>query len=309
MLTDEIRDLARKEGIDVVRFARAEPFEGYLVPGSPRRDPRLSLPTANSIVVVGIYIGGFYLPNWDDPAVGRISRLVLSGFYSDVVDPLGSISSLLRDRGFQALVCDGFESGGSILPLKLAAVRAGVGWQGKNSLAISRQFGSFLALGGIVTDAVLEFDLEREQDRCGGCRACQDACPMGALDEPYRLKRERCLSHLLEGESLSDEVRRLMGNRILECDTCQIVCPWNRKHLARPLDTDRGRAFQESAGKLSELLRLSNLIKLSESEYDDLFGPFRTGVPYQVFRRNVAAALENYRRGDWFPGLQDICAT
>ena len=309
MLSDEIRNLACKEGIDAVGVVPADPFEGYLVPNSPRRDPRLSMPTANSIVVVGVYIGGFYLPNWDDPAVGRVSRLVLSGFYSDVVAPLRSISSFLRDRGFQALVCDGFESGGSMLPLKLAAVRAGVGWQGKNSLVISRRFGSLLALGGIVTDAILEFDGGGVGDHCGKCHACQDACPTSALDEPYRLKRERCLSHLLEGESLSDEVRRLMGNRILECDICQTVCPWNRKHLERPLATDRGRAFQENAGKLSELLRLSNLIKLSEAEYDDLFGPFRTGVPYQVFRRNVVAALENYRRGDWSPGLRDICAT
>jgi epoxyqueuosine reductase len=101
-------------------------------------------------------------------------------------------------------------------------------WQGKNTLVISQDYGSFLALGGIVTKAPLEFTGGMEKDRCGKCRACQEACPMAALDEPYRLKRERCLSHLLSEESLPRETFQLMGNKILDCEICQIVCPFRR---------------------------------------------------------------------------------
>jgi len=293
MLSNQIRQRAREEGIDVVRITHANPFEGYLLAHSKRRDPHLTLPEARSIIVFGIYIGGFCLPDWDDPSIGRTSRLFLSGFYYDVVEPLESIVSLLHDREFKALVCDTFQAEGSILPLKLAAVRAGIGWQGKNTLLISRHYGSFLALGGIVTNARLEFDSGTEKNRCGTCRACQDACPLGALNEPYRLNRKRCLSHLFDEESLSGEVLQLMGNQIVECEICQLVCPWNRMHLQQPLVTERTRLFQEKVDRLRDLFKLSNLVQMSERDFEEFIGPYRTKIPYRIFRRNVVAALDH----------------
>lgn len=179
MLSSEMRRLAKKEGIDIVQITHADPFEGYLLPYSPRHDPHLTLLKARSLIIFGIYIGGFNLPDWDNPAMGRTSRLFLSGFFCDVVEPLKSISSFLHDQRFSAVICDTFQLGSPILPLKLAAVRAGIGWQGKNTLVISPDYGSFLALGGIVTDAPLEPDKGMEKDRCGKCGACQEACPMG----------------------------------------------------------------------------------------------------------------------------------
>lgn len=98
-LAGQIRKLARVNRIDVVRFTHADPFEGYLLPNSPRRDPHLTLPEARSLIVFGVYIGGFSLPRWDDPVIGWTSRLFLSGFYSDVVEPLESIRSYLCDQG------------------------------------------------------------------------------------------------------------------------------------------------------------------------------------------------------------------
>ncbi len=293
MLSNQIKRLAKKAEIDVIRITHADPFEGYLLPDSPRRDPHITLHDATSLVIVGVYIGGFRLPNWDDPTVGRVSRLFLSGFFNDVVKPLESIQSFLHDQGFEAAICDEFQSDCSILPLKLAAVRAGIGWQGKNTLMISRVYGSFLALGGLITDAPLEKDVGLEKDRCGICNACREACPTGALDEPYRLKRELCLSHLWKQDALPQEIHKSLGNKIIECEICQDVCPWNKKHLVNPRTTVRNNLFGERVDSLMDLYKLSNLMKLSETDYKKFIRPFRTAIPFRIFRRNVMVALGN----------------
>jgi epoxyqueuosine reductase len=304
MSSDQIRQLAQKQQIDVVRITYPGPFEGYPFSESPRRDPHLTLPKARSLIIAGIYIGGFRLPDWDNPAVGRTSRLFLSGFFLDVVKPLKSIVGLLHEQGFSAKMCDGLEPRGSILPLKLAAVRAGIGWQGKHTLLIAPDYGTFLALGGIVTDAPLQPDGEVVKDRCGTCCACQEACPTGALDEPYRLRRDRCLSYLIQEESLSQEVYRLIGNRVVDCEICQTACPWNKKHAKTPRETERTRFFTKKVDSLSNVFRLSNLAKLSERDYEKLIGPYRTDIPYRIFRRNVIAALGHSKQPEVIPLLQ-----
>ena len=146
-LSDTILDLAAETGIDAIGIAKADPFSNYALKGTLRHDPRLSLSTANSIIVAGIYIGGFALPAWEDARVGRTSRLLLSGFFLDVVEPLESIRTFIEGEGFSAVVCDGFREGGSVLPLKLTAVRGGLGWQGKHTLVISPTYGTYLAWG------------------------------------------------------------------------------------------------------------------------------------------------------------------
>ncbi|MFC1877288.1 tRNA epoxyqueuosine(34) reductase QueG, partial [Thermodesulfobacteriota bacterium] len=112
--------------------------------------------------------------------------------------PLEPISDFLKTKGYQAIVCDGSIKGGSIIPLKLAAIRAGIGWQGKHCLLISKKFGTFLALGGIITDANLDHNATEEPDRCRNCDKCQTACPMAALDQPYVLNVKKCMSYQLQ---------------------------------------------------------------------------------------------------------------
>jgi epoxyqueuosine reductase len=294
-LSKKIRELAETAGIDALGFANATEFTGYALSHSKRRNPKLSLPDAKTIIVAGIYIGGLTLPAWTNPWYGRTSRLFLSGYFLDVVEPLEPIVNFLRDEGYTALTCDDSTNEGSIIPLKLAAIRAGLGWQGKHSLLISKKFGTFLALGGIVTNAALEHNTEEEPNRCGKCDRCQDACPLKAFDQPYRLYRTKCLSNLLQDDHFSKEAQLVMENRVGDCEICQQVCPWNKKHLENPISTKLTKSFQNKIQIWEELFYLPNLAELTEEGYKETFGRFNTGIPYEVFQRNVRIALERAR--------------
>ena len=136
--------MAESSGIDAIGFAEASEFSDYALNRHQRRDPKLTLPKAKYIIVAGIYVGGLTMPEWENPWYGRRSRLYFPEFFLDVVKPLAPISDFLKNRGYQRTICVGTVDGGSILPLKLAAVRAGIGWQGKHSLFISKKFGTFL---------------------------------------------------------------------------------------------------------------------------------------------------------------------
>jgi epoxyqueuosine reductase len=176
--------------------------------------------------------------------------------------------------------------------LKLAAIRAGLGWQGKNSLLLNKEYGTFLALGGILTDADLEQHAEPEPDRCKGCTKCQQACPTQALEQACVLNKERCLSFLLQNEDLPDGAKSAKGNRVMDCETCQQVCPWNAKHIRQPLPTARTIAFRAEAPAWEAFFALDHLVQLTEQEYQEALGPLNTGIPYAFFRRNVLLALE-----------------
>jgi len=292
LLSEKIRNLADSLGIDALGFAEASEFSDYALKNSKRRDPKLSLPNAKTIIVAGIYIGGVTLPNWANPWYGRTSRLYLSEFFLDVVKPLEPIVDFLKNEGYQATVCEGSKKEGSILPLKLAAIRAGLGWQGKHSLLISKKYGTFLALGGIITNADLEHNTKEESNRCHKCDKCQKACPLAALDQTYILNVKKCMSYLLMAENLSKKVQVAMENRIGDCEICQESCPWNKKHLDNPLVTKMTESFQKKIGDWEDFFYLPNLVKLSEKGYRKMFDQLNTDVPYNIFHRNVMIAME-----------------
>ena len=206
---------------------------------------------------------------------------------------LEPIAQFLRREGYQVMVCNTDTEEGSILPLKLAAIRAGLGWQGKHSLLISKRYGTFLALGGIVTNADLEHNTKEETNRCQNCDKCQKACPLAALDHPYVLNLKKCMSYLSQRENLPQKLKRVMENRIGDCEICQESCPWNRKHLKNPLVTEMTESFQKKTEDWERFFYLPDLVELSEKRYTEKLGHLNTGIPFDIFHRNVMIAVEN----------------
>src|SRR5206468_5612865 len=141
---------------------------------------------------------------------------------------------------------------------KPLAQQAGLGWQGKHTNLVSREFGSWLFLGEIYLSLPLAPDAA-ENDHCGACRRCLDACPTDAFPAPYRLDARRCISYLtIEHKGpIPHDLRPLMGNRIFGCDDCLAVCPWNRFARATAQEKLRGRA-ELSAPRLADLAALDH---------------------------------------------------
>ena len=171
---------------------------------------------------------------------------------------------------------------------KPLAASGGLGWQGKHTNLVSRQFGSWLFLGSIFTTLDLPAD-EAEPDSCGTCRACLDICPTDAFPAPYQLDARRCISYLtIEHKGpIPHALRERMGNRIYGCDDCLAVCPWNKF-------AQRGREAKLSARAALAAPQLADLARLDDAQFRALFAKTtikRTGR--DRFVRNVLIALGN----------------
>ncbi len=171
---------------------------------------------------------------------------------------------------------------------KPLAANAGLGWQGKHTNLVSRQFGSWLFLGSIFTTLDLPADAA-EPDNCGSCRACLDICPTAAFPEPYRLDARRCISYLtIEHKGpIPRELRAAMGNRIYGCDDCLAVCPWNKFAV-------QGREAKLAARESLRAPALAELARLDDAQFRALFAKTsikRTGR--DRFVRNVLIAIGN----------------
>jgi epoxyqueuosine reductase len=167
-----------------------------------------------------------------------------------------------------------------------AAARSGVGFYGKNTMLITRRFGSWVVLGTLITQAELEPTPPLDLD-CGSCTLCIEACPTGALDEPGVLDANRCLSYWTQsGSSIPESYRGELADQVYGCDICQDVCPWNRGVEKRRVGAEREGA--EPHVSLVDWLEASDE-ELAE-RYDRLFVP-RNDPRY--LRRNALVALGN----------------
>ena len=194
-----------------------------------RADPRVLWSETRSIVVLAMNYG----PDSDPRGIlarrdrGAISVYAQNRDYHDVVKGrLKEIAGKIAARtGGDVKV---FVDTAPVMEKPLAEA-AGIGWQGKHTNLVSRQFGSWLFLGAIFS----AFDLPRDEadvDHCGSCNACQEICPTAAFPAPYRLDARRCISYLtIENKGpIPLEFREKIGNRIYGCDDCLAACPWNK---------------------------------------------------------------------------------
>ena len=301
----DIVSLSLKAGFDVVGIAGPQEagrdkLAGFLQAGfagdmdwlirrsDERAAPRVLWPDVNSIVVLGKNYGPSH-----DPLVSlkRRDRGVVSVYaqgkdYHDVLKKrLKAVARQMVDGyGCEVKV---FVDTAPVMEKPLAQ-RGGIGWQGKHTNLVSREFGSWLFLGEIYTTLDLEPDTA-ELDHCGSCRACLDICPTAAFPEPYRLDARRCISYLtIEHKGhIGREFRAAMGNRIYGCDDCLAVCPWNKFAAAAVEPAFLPRAALD-APRLTELAALD----------DAGFRQFFAGSPVKRtgrdrFVRNVLIAIGN----------------
>ena len=221
------------------------------------------------------------------PGHGRLPRYTWWDAYSALRERLEELGRRLGG-GYRVLV-DANEHVD-----REAGARSGVGFYGKNTMLITRRFGSWVVLGTLVTTAELEATPPLDAD-CGSCTLCIDACPTDALDEPGVLDATRCLSYLTQSSApFPEEYREALGDRVYGCDICQDVCPWNR-------GVEKRRAGEPQPAGAEPYVSLVDWLEAGDDElavrYDRLFVP-RNDPRY--LRRNALVALGN-SRGDPAP--------
>jgi iron-sulfur cluster binding protein, putative len=307
-LKQEIIDYSRKIGIDKIGFASADPFltlkerlirqkklgyeSGFEEPDIEKRThPGLLLEGARSIISIAVcYPTKLKEPvrgTKDNPR-GIFSRSSWGLDYHLVLrNLLERLEEFIRSRKPDARLKSMTDTGA--LSDRAVAERAGIGWSGKNCSIITPEFGSFVFLGEMITDIPFEPDTPVE-NLCGSCNQCIKACPTGALVGPGQINAKICLSYLTQTKDMIPEpYREKIGNRLYGCDTCQIVCPYNKGidfHLHPDFEPD-----PETAKPL-----LKPLLSMSNRSFRERFG--RTAGAWRgkkTIQRNAIHGLAHFR--------------
>ena len=253
-----------------------------------RADPRALWPAVRSVIMLGLNYG----PD-EDPLTllesrtrGAISVYAQGDDYHDLIKKrLKALARwLVAASGCEVKV---FVDTAAVMEKPLAQA-AGLGWQGKHTNLVSREFGSWLFLGAIFTTLDLPRD-DADIDHCGSCRACLDICPTAAFPAPYKLDARRCISYLtIESKgAIPHEFRKAIGNRIYGCDDCLAVCPWNKF-------AQTGHETKLAARDELREPRLSELARLDDAAFRALFSksPVKR-IGRDRFIRNVLIAIGN----------------
>ena len=249
-----------------------------------RGDPRALWAEARTVVVLGMNYGAAIEPAASD--TGVISIYARGRDYHDTVKKrLKALARWIAERWPGELKV--FVDTAPVMEKPLAR-QAGLGWQGKHTNLVSRDFGSWLFLGEIYLSIPLEPDAP-ESDHCGSCRACLDSCPTQAFPAPYQLDARRCISYLtIEHKGMIDAaLRPLIGNRIYGCDDCLAACPWN-KYARATAEPDFLPRAELTAPRLAELARLD------DAAFRRMFaGTSIKRIGRDRFLRNVLIAIGN----------------
>jgi epoxyqueuosine reductase len=303
----QIKEQARAEGFDMIGIIRADALERegerlreWLASGfqgemrwmerepEKRADPRLVFPSARSVVAVALNYYTLH-EHEDESATGKISRYAWGDDYHDVMS--GKLKSLLAWIKEQWPETEG-KACVDIQPVmdKAWATRAGIGWIGKHSNLITRTHGSWVFLGELLLNLELEYDREQVEDHCGTCTLCIEACPTGAIVEPYVVDSNRCISYAtieLRAPVIPADVAENLQGWLYGCDICQDVCPWNR--FEQPTSESR---FEPREGNVNA--ELSEILELTPETYAERFR--RSAIKRAKLtgiKRNARALLKN----------------
>lgn len=316
---DEMIAAAASLGIDKLRITSADPFlelkerlirhrelgheSGFEEPDlNLRTEPSLLLPEARSIIAIAVA----YPSKLKDAPVsepgkrrGILSRSAWGEDYHQALRKrLKKLTEWILLRIPNAKVLSMVDTGA--LSDRAVAERAGIGWSGKNCSTITPEWGSWVYLGEMVTDLPLPPDTAI-MDGCGDCTLCIDACPTGALVGPGQLNAQKCISFVTQTKGLvEDEMMIKIGNRLYGCDTCQIVCPVNRK-----IDTRHHKELLPDPEVAKPLLR--PILTMGNREFKEKFGSssasWRGRKPIQ---RNALIALGNFRDAESVPDVAKV---
>ena len=299
-LTERLHEVARTLGAARTGVCAAEPFVDVAAAlrqrvdagmhgglrftfADPARatDIRQSFPWAERLFVAGwAYLPDAGTPGEPEPGTTRVARFATRDHYEPLRGLLSAVADELRRADFQASVL----ADDNRLVDRAAAVRAGVGWWGKNTMVLAPAAGPWMLLGSVVTDAPLDVDAPMVRD-CGTCTACLPACPTGALVAPGVLDARRCLAAILQqGGSIPRELRQAVGDRLYGCDDCLDACPPGGRLLA-------------TSNQRSGRHRVVEILGLDDRTLMDRFSHFY--VPKRrpsILRRNALVVLGNVGR-------------
>jgi epoxyqueuosine reductase len=318
-LKDEMKQAAPQLGIDKLGFTTADPFltlkdrliehrnkgyeSGFEEPDIDKRVyPELNMEEARSIIAIAVaYPSKMSNPPKSEPGAyrGILARSAWGRDYHHVLrDRLQKLEAWIAERVPQARMTSMVDTGA--LVDRAVAERAGIGWSGKNCSIITPEFGSWVYLGEMITNIPFPPD-EPVTEGCGDCTICIDACPTGALVGPGELNAQRCISFVTQTKGfVPDDLKKKIGNRLYGCDTCQLVCPKNRK-----LNFTHHPELEPDPELVKPLLK--PLLTMSNREYKDKYGDnassWRGKKPIQ---RNAIIALGNFKDRSAVPLLAEL---
>lgn len=307
-LKNELINYSQTIGIDKIGFATAEPFltlkerlktqqslgyqSGFEESDIEKRtEPVLLLPEAQSIISIALaYPSQMKNPpkSTKEERRGKFCRASWGKDYHHILrERLQKLASFIQERVPEAEISSMVDTGE--LADRAVAERAGIGWSGKNCAIITPEFGSYVYLGEMITNLPLPPD-EPVEDLCGSCNKCVDACPTGALVQGGQLDANKCLAFLTQTKGfLPDENRNQIANNLYGYDTCQLVCPYNKK-----MDVHHHPEMEPDPEVVKP--KLKPLLKMSNREFKTKFGPiagsWRGKKPIQ---RNAILALAHYK--------------
>jgi epoxyqueuosine reductase len=274
----------RKEILETWCSAGMNSGMSYLAKNIDKRiNPESLVPEAKSLIITGL---NYYTERrQSEPDVPVISRYAYGKSYQDVIT--AKLHELLA---FIISINPGTEgrpfSDTAPLLEKAWAVEAGLGWQGKHSIVINKEIGSFFFIGALIVNIELEYDNPVKSEYCGNCRSCIDLCPTQAINADRTIDTRKCIANLTieERGPIPGEIIPKLRGRVYGCDICQDVCPWNKN--ARENNNPEFR-LSEEIGKMTK----NDWLNLSPEDFKRLF----KGTPiarrkYSPFMQNVLIA-------------------